>query len=114
MKNRLDYLTNLIDKYLVGVDHKAIERQKEVQQATRIRLDELEQRISRIEIELAVDAFHLDLKRKMEQRANLAVDALPSCYDDSSYNAALDLSRKMQIQVQKLIDARDNQMHQEG
>ena len=72
MKNRLDYLTSLIDKYLVGVDREASEAIKEVK------------------------------------------DALPSCYDVSPYNDALDLNRKLQIQVQKLIDARDNQMHQEG
>ena len=89
MKNRLDYLTNLIDKYFVGVA--CAEGQKEVQLA----ILELEQRVHLIE-------------------TALAVDVLPSCYDDSSYNDALDLNRKMQIQVQKLIDARDNQMLQEG
>jgi len=107
MKNRLDYLTNLIDKYFVGVA--CAEGQKEVQLA----ILELEQRVHLIETALAVDVNELEQRVHLIETA-LAVDVLPSCYDDSSYNDALDLNRKMQIQVQKLIDARDNQMLQEG
>ena len=118
MKNRLDYLTNLIDKYLFGVDREASEAIKEVKDALlamRIRLNEDDLEFARLHQVLVNQTAELATRlNELQQRANLSVDALPSCYDDSSYNAALDLNRKMQIQVQKLIDARDNQMLQEG